>query len=129
MYYICAVAVNSLMLRGDLCVWKTGMKIHYNVGCLERWVRSMAMDPDVFKPLEPLYQISRILQARKTVEDVPTLLELSSCLTTAQILKVCFVGLIVFLVTMLNQRPNSRSSNRTPRMIARTKLRRYSSRR
>lgn len=90
MYYICAVAVNSLMLRGDLCMWKTGMKIRYNVGCLESWVRTMSMDPDVVKPLEPLIQISRILQARKTEEDVQTLLELSTCLTTAQILKVCF---------------------------------------
>lgn len=88
MYYICAVAVNNLMLRGDLCMWKTGMKIRYNVSCLEGWVRTMAMDPDVVKPLEPLIQISRILQARKTEEDVQTLLELSTCLTTAQILKI-----------------------------------------
>ncbi|XP_065086171.1 unconventional myosin-Vb isoform X2 [Ochlerotatus camptorhynchus] len=88
MYYICAVAVNSLMLRGDLCMWKTGMKIRYNVSCLEGWIRTMAMDPDVVKPLEPLIQISRILQARKTEEDVQTLLELSTCLTTAQILKI-----------------------------------------
>ncbi|XP_053683121.1 unconventional myosin-Va isoform X3 [Sabethes cyaneus] len=88
MYYICAVAVNNLMLRGDLCMWKTGMKIRYNVGCLEGWIRTMAMDPEVVKPLEPLIQISRILQARKTEEDVQTLLELSSCLTTAQILKI-----------------------------------------
>ncbi|XP_058836374.1 unconventional myosin-Va isoform X3 [Topomyia yanbarensis] len=88
MYYICAVAVNNLMLRGDLCMWKTGMKIRYNVSCLEGWIRTMAMDPDVVKPLEPLIQISRILQARKTEEDVQTLLELSTCLTTAQILKI-----------------------------------------
>ncbi|XP_055602318.1 unconventional myosin-Va isoform X2 [Uranotaenia lowii] len=88
MYYICAVAVNSLMLRGDLCMWKTGMKIRYNVGCLETWVRTMAMDPDVAKPLEPLNQISGILQARKTEEDVQTLLELSTSLTTPQILKI-----------------------------------------
>lgn len=118
MYYICAVAVNSLMLRGDLCVWKTGMKIHYNVGCLERWVRSMAMDPDVFKPLEPLYQISRILQARKTVEDVPTLLELSSCLTTAQILKIiksyttddCENEITPLFIETLTKQLNERSS-------------------
>ncbi|XP_055531735.1 unconventional myosin-Va isoform X2 [Wyeomyia smithii] len=88
MYYICAVAVNNLMLRGDLCMWKTGMKIRYNVGCLEGWIRTKAMDPEVVKPLEPLIQISRILQARKTEEDVQTLLELSTCLTTAQILKI-----------------------------------------
>ncbi|XP_062553592.1 unconventional myosin-Va isoform X2 [Armigeres subalbatus] len=88
MYYICAVAVNNLMLRGDLCMWKTGMKIRYNVGCLEGWVEKTYMDREVIKPLDPLIQISRILQARKSEEDVSTLLELSTCLTTAQILKI-----------------------------------------
>jgi myosin V len=39
MYYICAVSLNSLMLRQDMCTWKTGMKIRYNVSCLEDWIR------------------------------------------------------------------------------------------
>lgn len=88
MHYICAVSVNNLMLRGDLCMWKTGMKLRYNMGCLDDWVRKMKMGPDVMKPFLPLNQISSILQARKTEEDVHTLLELSTALSTAQVLKV-----------------------------------------
>ncbi|EAA11777.4 AGAP006479-PA [Anopheles gambiae str. PEST] len=88
MHYICAVSVNNLMLRGDLCMWKTGMKLRYNMGCLDDWVRKMKMGPDVMKPFLPLNQISSILQARKTEEDVHTLLELSTALSTAQVLKI-----------------------------------------
>uniref|UniRef100_A0AAG5DD74 Myosin motor domain-containing protein n=1 Tax=Anopheles atroparvus TaxID=41427 RepID=A0AAG5DD74_ANOAO len=88
MYFICAVSVNNLMLRGDLCMWKTGMKLRYNMGCLEGWVRTKKMSPDVMKPFQPLNQISSILQARKTEEDVHTLLELSTSLSTAQVLKI-----------------------------------------
>lgn len=42
-YFICAVALNNLMLRRDLCTWKTGMKLKYNVGCLESWVKEKKM--------------------------------------------------------------------------------------
>ncbi|XP_052862372.1 unconventional myosin-Va [Anopheles cruzii] len=88
MYYICAVSVNNLMVRGDLCMWKTGMKLRYNVGCIENWVRSQKLSSDVMKPFLPLNQISSILQARKTEEDVHTVLELSSSLSSAQVLKI-----------------------------------------
>lgn len=43
MYYVCAVALNNLMLRQELCMWKTGMKIRYNVSCLEEWIRKKHM--------------------------------------------------------------------------------------
>lgn len=42
-YFICAIAMNNLMLRQELCMWKTGMKIRYNVSCLEEWARKMKM--------------------------------------------------------------------------------------
>lgn len=42
-YYICAVSLNNLMLRQDLCTWKTGMKIRFNVGCLEQWIKQKKM--------------------------------------------------------------------------------------
>lgn len=42
-YYICAISLNNLMLRQELCMWKTGMKIRYNVSCLEDWARKMKM--------------------------------------------------------------------------------------
>lgn len=42
-YYICAISLNNLMLRQELCMWKTGMKIRYNVSCLEEWARKKKM--------------------------------------------------------------------------------------
>lgn len=48
-YYICAISLNNLMLRRELCNWKTGMKIRYNVGCLEDWARKMKMVSNWFK--------------------------------------------------------------------------------
>lgn len=43
LYFICAVALNCLMLRGDICMWETGMIIRYNLGYIEDWVRSKKM--------------------------------------------------------------------------------------
>lgn len=42
-YFICAIALNNLMLRRDLCTWKTGMKLRFNVGCLETWIKQKKM--------------------------------------------------------------------------------------
>lgn len=42
-YYICAISLNNLMLRQELCTWKTGMRIRYNLSCLEDWIRKMKM--------------------------------------------------------------------------------------
>lgn len=42
-YYICAVSLNNLMLRQELCMWKTGMRIRYNISVLEDWARKMKM--------------------------------------------------------------------------------------
>lgn len=42
-YYICAIALNNLMLRTELCTWKTGMKLRFNLSCLETWVKKQKM--------------------------------------------------------------------------------------
>lgn len=42
-YYICAIALNNLMLRRDFCTWKTGMKLRFNLSCLETWVKKQKM--------------------------------------------------------------------------------------
>jgi myosin V len=42
-YYICAIALNNLMLRRDICTWKTGMKLKFNLSCLETWVKRQKM--------------------------------------------------------------------------------------
>lgn len=54
-YFICAVALNNLMLRRDLCTWKTGMKLKYNVGCLESWVKEKKMVSRIYFTCISLY--------------------------------------------------------------------------
>lgn len=43
---------------------------------------------EIFDPLQPLQQVSMLLQSRKSEEDVQTICDLCSNLTTAQVLKV-----------------------------------------
>lgn len=88
LYNICAIAMNTLMLRGDICMWETGMKIRYNVTCLEDWIREKKMPLDVTKPLAPLIDVSQLLQSRKSEQDVDSVYELCNSLTTAQVLKM-----------------------------------------
>lgn len=87
-YYICTSAMNNLMLRPELCMWKTGMKIRYNISCLEDWVREKKLSSIVLEPLLPLNQVSKLLQSRKSEEDVQTIYELCTSLSTPQVLKV-----------------------------------------
>ncbi|KMY92004.1 unconventional myosin-Va isoform X1 [Drosophila simulans] len=88
LYFVCAVALNCLMLRGDICMWETGMIIRYNIGCIEDWVRSKRMSNDVLTALAPLNQVSQLLQSRKSEQDVQTICDLCTSLSTAQVLKV-----------------------------------------
>ncbi|XP_070140380.1 unconventional myosin-Va isoform X2 [Drosophila kikkawai] len=88
LYFVCAVALNYLMLRGDICMWETGMIIRYNIGCIEDWVRSKKMSNEVLAPLAPLNQVSQLLQSRKSEQDVQTICDLCTSLSTAQVLKV-----------------------------------------
>lgn len=117
-YYICAISLNNLMLRRELCMWKTGMRIRYNISCLEEWARKMKMvcsrtiwmeslqwytfdsffslslfripqSNEITEPLTPLIQVASLLQARKeTDQDVIVILDICSTLSTAQVIKV-----------------------------------------
>lgn len=103
MYYICAVAMNNLMLRPEVCHWKSGMRIRYNVSCLEGWVRDLKISSEVLTPLQPLNEVTQVLQARKVEEDdVQTIFELCPSLTTGQVLKVSFL-FILSLVQILTE--------------------------
>lgn len=88
MFFIMSVSLNSLMFRPELCMWKTGMKIRYNVSCLEDWARKKKMSGEVLSPIQSLIQVSSLLQSRKTEEDVHSIYELCSELPTAQVLKI-----------------------------------------
>lgn len=86
--YICAVAMNNLMLVSNLSTWRTGMKIRYNIGVLNNWVREIGLSMSTFDPLEPLTEVSVLLQLRKSEEDVKSICDLCPNLTSAQILKI-----------------------------------------
>lgn len=43
---------------------------------------------EIFEPLTPLVQVSGLLQSRKTKEDVHSIVELCSTLSTAQVMKI-----------------------------------------
>ncbi|XP_055310995.1 unconventional myosin-Va-like, partial [Sitodiplosis mosellana] len=117
-YYICAISLNNLMLRRELCMWKTGMRIRYNISCLEEWARKMKMSNEITEPLTPLIQVASLLQARKeTDQDVQVILDICSTLSTAQVIKIlksytlddCEAPIkpafIENLTTKLNERP------------------------
>lgn len=38
-YYLCANALNNLLLRREYCHWTKGMQIRFNLSHLEQWAR------------------------------------------------------------------------------------------
>ncbi|TNN87076.1 Unconventional myosin-Va [Liparis tanakae] len=89
-YIICAVTLNHLLLRKDMCCWSKGLQIRYNVWHLEEWLTEREMsDCGAKETLEPLVQAARLLQIKKnTEEDAQVICTMCSALTTAQIVKV-----------------------------------------
>ncbi|XP_074661653.1 unconventional myosin-Va-like [Tubulanus polymorphus] len=88
-YFICAGALNNLLLRKEMCHWSKGMQIRYNISHLEQWMRdSKVTECGGQEMLEPIVQASQLLQARKTDTDVATIVEMCSKLTQAQIVKI-----------------------------------------
>lgn len=68
-YFICAGALNNLLLRKDMCHWSRGMQIRYNVAQLEQWARDQKVHDDqtrVIDALAPIVQASQLLQVRQT---------------------------------------------------------------
>lgn len=101
LYFICANALNNLLLRKDMCHWMRGLQMRYNLTQLEQWLRdTKEHDAGTLEALEPILQASQllqVLQARKTDEDVESICEMCSKLTTPQIIK------ILHLYTPLNE--------------------------
>ncbi|KAK3767729.1 hypothetical protein RRG08_052875 [Elysia crispata] len=88
-YYLCAGALNNLLLRKDMCNWSKGMQIRYNLSHLEQWLRDNSLHEfGAQAALEPIIQASQLLQARKTDSDVESICDMCSKLTTAQIVKI-----------------------------------------
>ena len=85
-YFICASALNNLLLRKDLCHWSKGMQIRYNLSHLEQWTRDHKLqDPCILETLQPIIQAAQLLQARKTDEDVQSVCDMCDRLTVHQV--------------------------------------------
>ncbi|XP_071752801.2 unconventional myosin-Va-like isoform X1 [Centroberyx gerrardi] len=89
-YVICAVTLNHLLLRKDMCSWSKGLQIRYNVWQLEEWLAERELsDCGAKETLEPLVQAAQLLQVKKKTEaDAQAICTMCSALTTAQIVKV-----------------------------------------
>ncbi|XP_012059689.1 PREDICTED: unconventional myosin-Va [Atta cephalotes] len=86
-YFMCASALNNLLLRSELCRWTKGMQIRYNMSHLEQWGRDRRLET-ASEALHPIIQASQLLQARKTDEDVNSVCEMCHKLTANQIVKI-----------------------------------------
>ncbi|XP_011648183.1 unconventional myosin-Va isoform X2 [Pogonomyrmex barbatus] len=86
-YFMCASALNNLLLRSELCRWTKGMQIRYNMSHLEQWGRDRRLEA-ASEALQPIIQASQLLQARKTDEDVNSVCEMCNKLTANQIVKI-----------------------------------------
>ncbi|KAL5106311.1 Unconventional myosin-Vb [Taenia crassiceps] len=102
-YYICSCALNSILLRKDLCNWARGAQIRHNLATLETWLSDRDLvpeesDSDVYRHgrhlrdlLLPLIQVCHILQSKKGGSDkvkVSSLCQLCPNLTATQILRL-----------------------------------------
>lgn len=93
-YYICACALNNLLLRKEMCHWSKGIQIRYNISHLEQWVRDQhihgqdTMSASIADTLQPIIQAAQLLQARKSDDDVTNICVMCSRLTSAQIIKI-----------------------------------------
>uniref|UniRef100_A0A665WRR6 Methyl-CpG binding domain protein 3b n=1 Tax=Echeneis naucrates TaxID=173247 RepID=A0A665WRR6_ECHNA len=89
-YFISASALNSLLLRKDMCCCSRGMQIRYNVSLLEEWLRGRGLQAGgAAATLEPLIQAVQLLQAgKKTEADAEALVQTCTALSGQQIVKI-----------------------------------------
>lgn len=86
-YFMCASALNNLLLRNELCHWAKGMQIRYNISHIEQWARDEQLVPAI-ESLQPIIQAAQLLQARKTEDDVSAVCEMCNKLSANQIIKI-----------------------------------------
>ncbi|XP_010869967.4 unconventional myosin-Vb [Esox lucius] len=89
-HLLSASALNSLLLRKDMCSWSRGLQIRYNVSLLEEWLRSRELQAGgAVALLEPLIQATQLLQVgKKTEADAQALVHSCNALSTQQIVKI-----------------------------------------
>jgi myosin-5 len=96
-YYICACALNNLLLRKEMCHWSKGIQIRCNISRLEQWLRDQdihgqdTMSACIVDTLQPIIQAAwllHLLQARESDDAVSHICTMCSRLTSAQIIKI-----------------------------------------
>ncbi|CAG9794436.1 unnamed protein product [Diatraea saccharalis] len=93
-YYICAYSLNQLLLRKDLCCWAKGLQIRYNISHLETWIKEHLAEygqksvEEILGVLKPITQAVQLLQARKSMADVQSTVDMCSDLTAMQVCKI-----------------------------------------
>ncbi|CAG5053188.1 unnamed protein product [Parnassius apollo] len=93
-YYICAYSLNQLLLRKDLCCWAKGLQIRYNISHLETWIKEHLAEygqksvEEILGVLKPITQAVQLLQARKSMIDVDSTVEMCADLTAMQVCKI-----------------------------------------
>ncbi|XP_066551271.1 unconventional myosin-Va [Amia ocellicauda] len=89
-HLLAATALNSLLLRRDVCSWSRGLQIRYNVSQLEEWLRSHSLQLEgAVDALEPLIQAAQLLQVSKRSEgDAQAIVDTCTALSSQQIVKI-----------------------------------------
>ncbi|XP_076880577.1 unconventional myosin-Va [Brachyhypopomus gauderio] len=89
-HLLAASALNSLILRKDMCCCGRGLQIRYNVSLLEEWLRSRGLQTGgAAAALEPLIQAAQLLQmSKKTEVDGRAVVQTCNALSSQQIVKI-----------------------------------------
>ncbi|OQR68447.1 hypothetical protein BIW11_12909 [Tropilaelaps mercedesae] len=87
-HFVCAMSLNNLLLRRDMCHWSKGVQIRHNLSRLEHWSREQHLF-GVNDLLAPAIQAVQVLQARKREEHIPDICEMAPNLTSGQLLRIC----------------------------------------
>lgn len=89
-YLICAQSLNQLLIRRDLCQFRKAMQISFNLSCLVQWCRERYLINwrEIVEQLDPITQATKLLQTRKSSEDIATIGEVCNKLRPSQIIKI-----------------------------------------
>lgn len=84
-YYVCAEALNNLLVGRELPNLSKGSEIRYNISILEEWGKTKKMEEVVKLTLAPVIQASQILQVTNCEKYVASICEIGKNLTIQQV--------------------------------------------
>ncbi|XP_061635923.1 unconventional myosin-Vb [Phyllopteryx taeniolatus] len=89
-YFMSTSALNSLLLRKDVCCCSRGIDIRLNVSQLEEWLRSRGLETEgAVSSLSPLIQAAQLLQVGKNTDvDAQAIVRACTSLSSQQIVKL-----------------------------------------